>query len=83
MQQIDLDSRLRLDTVPIDDLTPLHDWPGLHSPPAQQRMERFIRLYGQPTPVLIDRDQNILSGNLVWRAMRRLGASTILVIRPR
>ena len=84
MQQIDLDSRLRLDRVPIDDLTPLHDWPGLHSPRAQQRMERLIRLYGQPTPVLIDRHGSILDGALVWRVMRKIGGfPTILVIRPR
>jgi len=83
MQQIDLDSRLRLDRLPIDDLTSLHDWPGLHSPSAQQRMERFIRLFGQPAPVLIDRDKSILSDALIWRVMRKLGFQTILVIRPR
>lgn len=83
MLHIDLDSRLRLDRVPIEDLMPLHDWPGLHSQRNRQRMERFIRLYGQPAPVLIDRHQHVLSGHLVWRVMRKLGFQTIVVIRPR
>lgn len=76
-------NRLRIEKVPIDDLTPLHDCPAWHSQRDLQRIAKLIRQSGQPTLIVVDRFGNILSGQGVWRAMKKLGFETVFVVRPR
>lgn len=80
MVQYKPSKQLRIEKVRIDELIPLHDCPAWHSPRERRRMEKLVRKSGQPTLIVVDQFRNIVSGQTVWRAMRKLGFKTAFVV---
>ncbi len=64
----------------IDALKPADRRTRKTTDPQLERVMRSLQTFQQMTPVIVDVDNRIVAGHIVWEAMRRLGAISIKCI---
>jgi len=71
---------LTIEQIPIDDLKPNPQNPRINDP-AVDAVARSIQAYGFNNPIICDSDLNIAAGHTRLKAAKKLGLTTVPVIR--
>jgi len=80
-QRNDLLPTLRVEYLPIDALRPADRRVRISTASQNAKVELSLRQFGVCAPILIDNDNRVLHGHIVWEAARRLGLETIPTVR--
>ena len=72
---------LKIETVPIADLTPHPKNPRIHPDSALNKLVKSFLEFGWTTPVLVDADGRILAGHARCKAAAQAGIKEVPVIR--
>jgi len=81
VQRNDLLPTLRVEYLPIDALRPADRRVRRGDASQIAKVELSLRQFGVCSPILIDGDDRIVHGHVVWEAARRLGLEKLPVVR--
>ena len=76
-----MSSKLHHQTRKLSDLKPAIEIYHFYTGKQRSIIENSLRKHRQFSPIVIDQDDNILSGYLIYRAMKKLGLKTATVIK--
>ena len=80
-QRNDLLPTLRVEYLPIDALRPADRRVRKSTASQNAKIELSLRQFGVCAPILIDNDNRVLHGHVVWEAARRLGLEKMPIVR--
>lgn len=62
------------------DLKPYANSPRIHNRAKRQKLEKLLRHFGQITPVIIDREGNIVDGHLLVDLLKKIGKHEVATV---